>query len=393
MAMTNAVQRLARLYAFAIPIGLAAALVVLISTSQGLRTIRGGRIGGDLPAFYGAGRIIRSDQPTRLYDAETQQISQRDLFPDSKDGWIPFAYPPFVAVAYVPLTFLSFKLAYALHTLLMAVLCAVAVVLIARSVPALQHKHMLAIAAALTFYPIFRSVLGGQNTALSLACSAGAAVALARKRAFAAGLSIGAWLFKPQLALTVAALVLLRTRERTRFLLGLVSIAALYYVVAMVIAGPAWPIWWWRAGAMPLSQALGIANQGNVISLPELGSAFGFSVAGWIAAAAVAVATVRWTMGAEGRPIELVTTASAAAVLIAPHALYYDAGLVFLLLLVCVAQRPGTLPVAGAAYLVAWMQPFRPALPVPPLTLVVLVSLWLSLRQRREPAAKILPSS
>ena len=391
--MTNGVQRLARLYAFAIPIGLATALVVLISTSQGLRTIRGGRIGGDLPAFYGAARIIRSDQPTRLYDAEAQQISQRDLFPDSKDGWIPFAYPPFVAVAYVPLTLFPFKLAYAVHTLLMAALCAVAVVLVGRSIPSLQHQYTLAIAAALTFYPIFRSVLGGQNTALSLACSAGAAVALARKRAFAAGLSIGAWLFKPQLALTVAALILLRTRERTRFLLGLGCVAVLYYLIAMAIAGPAWPIWWWRAGAMPLSAALGIANRDNVISLPELGSALGFPVAGWIAAAAVVVATVRWTNNSDCGPIELVTTASAAAVLIAPHALYYDAGLVFLLLMICVAQRPSTFPVAGAAYLLAWMQPFRPALPVPPLTLVVLTSLWLSLRQLRDPAAKILPSS
>ena len=393
MAMTNALHRLGRLYGLAIPIGLAVALVVLMSTSQGLRTVRGGRIGGDLPAFYGAARIIRSDQPARLYDAEAQQSSQRDLFPDTRDGWIPFAYPPFVAVAYVPLTFLPFKLAYAIHAVLMGALCAFAVVLVGRSIPSLQHRYMLATAAALTFYPIFRSVLGGQNTTLSLACSAGAAVALARRRPFAAGLSIGAWLFKPQLALAVAALILLRTKERARFLLGLGSVAALYYVIAMAVAGPAWPAWWWRAGAMPLGQALGSANQQNVISLPELGSALGFPVAGWIAAAAVVVATVRWTRGFEDRPIEYVTTASAVAVLIAPHALYYDAGLVFLLLLICVTERPGTFPVAGAAYLLAWLQPFRPALPVPPVTAVVLMSLWLSLRQRRDPAAKILPSS
>jgi hypothetical protein len=252
---------------------------------------------------------------------------------------------------------------------------------------------MFATAAALTFYPIFRSVLGGQNTTLSLACSAGAAVALARKRAFAAGLSIGAWLFKPQLALTVAALILLRTKERTRFLLGLGCVAALYYLIAAAIAGPAWPMWWWRAGAMPLSQALGIANQQNVISLPELGSALGFPVAGWIAAAAVVAAAIRWTRGFGDRPIEFVTTASAVAVLIAPHALYYDAGLAFLLLLVCVAQRPDTFRVAGAAYLFAWLQPFRPALPIPPLTVVVLTALWLSLRQRPDRAAKIFPSS
>ena len=156
MAMTNGWQRLGRLYAFGIPMGLAVALAVLISTSHGLRTIGGGRIGGDLPAFYGAARIIRSDQPTRLYDAEAQQISQRDLFPDSKDEWIPFAYPPFVAVAYVPLTFVSFKLAYVIHTVSMAALCAVAVILVGRSIPSLQHQYVLAIAAALAFYPIFR---------------------------------------------------------------------------------------------------------------------------------------------------------------------------------------------------------------------------------------------
>src|SRR4029078_12524155 len=170
-------RRLRRLLVAALA-GIAIGFVVLLATSQGLRTIRGGRIGGDLPAFYGAGRIVRSGDTPRLYDAELQEAAQRDLLPGIS-GRVAFAYPPYVALAYVPLTWLPFKIAYAVRAMVMA-LCLLAALAVLRPVRrALRAELVPLSAASLLFYPIFRAVLGGQNTPLSLLCAAGVAGAVA----------------------------------------------------------------------------------------------------------------------------------------------------------------------------------------------------------------------
>lgn len=378
VALVN--RRLQRL-ALVIPIGLVVGVIVLLATSHGLRTVRGGRIGGDLPAFYGAARIVRSGDATRLYDWRAQRAAERDLLPESEQGWIPFAYPPFVAVAYVPFTLLPFKWAYAAHTIGMVALCAIAVVLACRLTPGLQEYRVSAVAAALGFYPLFRAVLGGQNTSISLMCAAGAAAALARQNALGAGVWIGVWMFKPQLALPVAAMIAWRSRARGRFLIGIAISTAAYYAVATAVAGPGWPWWWWRQGALPFGTAERVINQENVISFAELGSAFAVRWLGWTLAALTAAFAV-W-LAARRRelpPLDLVAIASATAVLIAPHALYYDAGLASLALIASAARSRGTRPVIVALWVIAWAQPFRSALPVPPLTVVLAGALWLMSR-------------
>src|SRR3954471_2838699 len=200
--------RLRRL-AVALPVGTALGFVILLATSTGLTTVRGGRIGGDLPAFYGAARIVASGNVDRLYDAASQEAAEADLFPGGTRGRLPFPYPPFVAFAYIPLTWLPFKAAYAVHTLVMALCVFAAVRILRRALPEMPAGVWPVFGVTLAFYPLFRAVLGGQNTALSLLCAAGAAAAVARGRGLEAGLWAGAWLYKPQLALPVAGALLL----------------------------------------------------------------------------------------------------------------------------------------------------------------------------------------
>src|ERR1700736_6599065 len=120
-----------RLYPFAILAGVVIGYAYFLATSNGLRAVRGGRVGGDFPAFYGAARIVRAGAWQSLYDPIVQSQAQADLLPDSQGDWLPFAYPPFVAVAYVPFTFLGFKNAYVVHTVLMTA-CAVAALALLR---------------------------------------------------------------------------------------------------------------------------------------------------------------------------------------------------------------------------------------------------------------------
>src|SRR4029079_5226655 len=131
-------RRLRRLLVAALA-GIAIGFVVLLATSQGLRTIRGGRVGGDLTAFYGAGRIVRGGETPRLYDAEMQEAAQRDLLPGIS-GRVAFAYPPYVALAYVPLTWAPFKHASEVPALVMPFCLLAALAVLPPVLPAVRAE-------------------------------------------------------------------------------------------------------------------------------------------------------------------------------------------------------------------------------------------------------------
>jgi Glycosyltransferase family 87 len=378
--------RLLRRAAIAALIGISIGFAVLVLGSHGLETVRGGRIGGDLPAFYGAGRIVRSGDARHLYDAAVQKTAQRDLLPATIDGWIHFAYPPFVALAYVPLTTLPFKTAYVLHTVLMALCGIAALVLVRPALPALRGDMPAALAALLTFYPLFRAIAGGQNTAVSLLCAAGAAGSLARGRDLRAGLWLGAWAFKPQLGIPVCILLALARPHPRRLLTGIAIVITVYYAAAAVVWGPGWPAWWLREGVLPFAAADRIVDRGNGVSIPDLAADLGVPAAGAMACAAAAGLVAMWLARRRmTNPGALTGVLAAATVLAVPHALYYDAGLAALPLVAAAALGPSLVPAVALLWLLAWTQPLRPYLPVPPLTLILACSLWLAARADREP--------
>src|SRR5690242_17423754 len=79
-----------RLYVYPVAMLIAAVLgvVLFVTGSNGLHGPLGGRVGGDLPAFYGAARIIRAGVWQRLYDFAALRDAQADLLPDTPGGWL-----------------------------------------------------------------------------------------------------------------------------------------------------------------------------------------------------------------------------------------------------------------------------------------------------------------
>lgn len=378
-------RRRLRLAAVAVLTGLAVGFIVLLTTSHGLRTIRGGRIGGDFPAFYGAGRIVREGNTQRLYDPRTQEAAEQDLFPEGIQGRLPFPYPPFVALAYAPFTWLPFKVAFGAHVLIMACCLLLTLAIMRPLMPALSADAVVVAAATLSFFPLFRALLGGQNTPLSLLCAAGAAASAARGRDLAAGLWTGVWLFKPQLALQVAVVLFIRSTDRRRYLIGLGLVGGVYYLVGTAQAGWTWPLWWLQHGAVPFAVEDLVVDRSNGISFVSVAAEAGLAPLGWVATA-VTAALVLWVTRRRRLPsLPATAIAAGAAALISPYALYYDGGLAALALMTSIGSRPSTLPAAGAIWLLAWLQPLRSWLPLPPITVVVLLAIWLVSRLGPDP--------
>jgi hypothetical protein len=362
----------ARRYAAAVLTGLAVGFAFFVLTSNGLRTVNGGRLGGDFPAFYSAGRILNSGGSHLLYDAAAQQRAQQDLLPGTPAGWLPFAYPPYVAIAFRPFAALPFTLAYVLYTLAMAACTAGAVLLLSRAAPWCRTNRQFWLAAALTFYPLFRAIVGGQNTAASLLCAAGATAALCRGRHSIAGAWLGVWLFKPQLALVATTVIV--AGGHAAVLPVFLAVAAGLYLTGAWIGGAAWPLWWYRdgiAGFLPANLAI---DGQHAVSIREFAFRVGYPEAAMAATILVsAVACLVIVLRRPG-PLELGGAATAIALLVSPHSMYYDGGLIFIALAVVSRGRlPATLVLLASGFL------FVPVLASSPLSPLSAATLWLAL--------------
>jgi hypothetical protein len=357
--------------------GVSLGFAIFVTTSDGLRSSDGGRLGGDLPPFYAAAQIVRAGEARSLYDFDVQQRQQAGLFPDDPGAWLPFPYPPFVAAAYVPLTLASFKTAYVLHTIGMTLLCVLALLLLRTHLPPLDRHFAACAAATLTFYPLLRANLGGQNSAVSLLCAAGAAASLASKRELAAGVWLGAWLFKPQLALPVIVLVALAGYWRS--LIGVALVAVIYYLIGAAVMGLDWPARWVLDGLLPYAPVNLQMDRINGVSFREVASEWGAPLVGWVMVALAAALVIRNAWRARQQPLAYVGMVAAAAVLLAPHGLYYDGGLAVLGLAVGAAiTGAASMPYLGAAWILGGLQHLRAYLPLPPVTaLLIGLLVWL----------------
>jgi len=361
-----------RIYPLAALCGVAVGFVLLVATSTGLDTAFGGRLGGDFPAFYGAGLTVRMGLGQSLYEPSVQQRVQEALLPHVPGGWIHFAYPPFVALAYVPFTWLPFKAAYVLHTCLMAACCAMALWLLRAVLPVVQSHFVSLLGVVLTFYPLYRAVAGGQNSAISVLCAAGAIAALQAKNDFTAGLWLGLWLFKPQFAIPVALVACLRSMQA---LAGFSTVAAIYFLAGAVFFGVGWPRWWIESASAFVIADLSV-DKGNGISLADVGTDLGSRSLGWGLAAIVAAVALVTAYRHRRAPAAAIGLTSAAAPLISPHALYYD-GALALVALVFPAQAKGTavLPWLAVVWVLGAAQWIRGSLFFPPVTVALLVAM------------------
>ena len=375
----NGSPRLRRL-SLAILLGLGIGFCVFIGTSDGVRAANGGRVGGDFAAFYGAGALVGAGEGAGLYDRDKQRQIQHAFLPDHPDGWIDFAYPPFVAVLLVPLALLPFKSAFSIYSLAQVAACVGAVQLAATVTPRVRDNRVIAAAVTLSFYPLMRSVLGGQNTGFSLLCAVGLAASLYRSRDFAAGLWAAAWLFKPQLALPV--ILLAGVRRGRGFWAAVVLGGAAWYALGALVGGVAWPVWWWREGVVQFARADVAFDLANGISLREVGLRLGVGpLATALSVVCLGVAAWRcWSW--KGSSVTLIATAIVAALLISPHTLFYDAGLLVVCFWMAVeSDDKGVLALATITWALASLQAAASWVPLPP-AFASLVSaaamIWLS---------------
>lgn len=384
--------RLSR-YPLALLGALALAFAIVLASGAGSDTASG-RVGGDFPAFYGAGTIVADGAIDSLWDLEVQQAVQADLL-GTEDGFIMFPYAPHVAAAYAPLAALPYRAAYAIHTALMVGLLIGALHLLRPLVAVVDRYFPLTLAAVLTSYPVFVGVGGGQNTALTLFLLAATWRTLHDDREALTGLTVAVLLFRPQYALPLLGLLLLGRHWRAVGWAG--AGAAGVWAVNTVLLGPAW-FTTWLDEVQPLLEADAEVNAANEIApigflhaLWGTDSTAALVVGGLVSLLVVAVLMALWWQRRLDLGARMAIT-TAGLLLVGPHTIYYDSSLLLFATLVLVDRRLVDARGAALVWGLGLVHLGKGVADASPLAVVVVAAfVAIAVRLWRQPAERVLP--
>lgn len=288
---------------------------------------------GDFLAFYTGALALRKGQGTRLYDMDTQHRIQRDVVGRQLTTWQPYFNPPLLALGVATLAGDSFLSAFRLFAAVMVACCLGAVVLLRWAVPRLCSRRVAWITMMLVvigYHPILRTMVGGQNTPLTLLLIVGFCAMLRQERPIPAGLFLGGLSYKPQYGLLPAVFIALHREWRA--LIAAAAVWALHYAVAAIWCGTSWPLALGRT-LLETRKWEWTANLRTHFSLvPVLAVLFPrpwAQIAALLMSALVLAVLVYGVRRSPQRPspASLLGLAIAAAMITSPHLQYYEAGL------------------------------------------------------------------
>src|SRR5579862_7213471 len=249
----------------------------------------------DFTVYYTAGRMLREGQGHQLYDSHAQLAMQRQFATraETHNNPLPYIHPPFEALVFLPLTFLPYTAAFFLWNLLNLGFLIGVVHLLRAAVQCLRLISPVDLyMALLAFFPVFANFHQGQDAILLFVLVLLAFRAWDQKHDFAAGLWIGAGLFKYHLILPLAV-VLILWRGR-KFLLGLLTTASAGILISLALVGwhqvLKYPGFTWHILSQPLLGRIPFRQLPNLLGL--IGGWSSQEYSGWLLPATVLVCSI-----------------------------------------------------------------------------------------------------
>lgn len=192
----------------------------------------------DFPDFYCAARMLADGHGRQLYDAAVQREYQARYA--ARVGTL-YIHPPFEALLYLVVAWLPLRRAYWLWSLLNVAFLALAAWRLSKEA-LFPWDWRLLLAAWLTFVPALLCLVQGQDSLLLLLVLIFALAALRSGRVFAAGCWLGLGLFKFQLVVPLAVVLILSygKSSRARLVEGFGLIAIALAGLSAAICG--WPV-------------------------------------------------------------------------------------------------------------------------------------------------------
>lgn len=215
--------------------------------------------GGDFPGFYVLGEIFRRGAFEHLYDPSLQQTIQNEIWPSFNGAFYMSVYPPFVAYVMYPFTFFGPHLAQIIFTLIMFGCLFKSTSLLCQTNPSLKPVKSSLFVFLLLFNPIFASIFGAQNTALTILI-----ILLSLKHRCLSPLL----LYKPQFGVPWCIYQLYKNFSK-KLLLQMTFGGGLFYLSGIPFFGWRWPLIWVSIAGSFGEQNFR-ANLSNLVSLQSV---------------------------------------------------------------------------------------------------------------------------
>ncbi len=191
----------------------------------------------DFLSFYTAGSLAKSSGLQNIYNLDLQQALQTQIAgPNFIQGVsLPYMHPPFLLPILILIMGASYRTSFIIWTLFLLFVVALSLFFLVRALKnqGVQPKPavMFAIVVFL-FYPVFISILKGQDSAILLLGVSVWMYAFLNKRDTLAGLALALTTVKPQLALILAIpFIFNRRRVWWGFCLGAVILVGFSFLL------------------------------------------------------------------------------------------------------------------------------------------------------------------
>jgi hypothetical protein len=186
----------------------------------------------DFLIFYTGAEIVNEGKGQDLYDLKLQQTHQMK-FKLPRKAWsvLPFNHAPYELLPFLPLARLSFQTAHLVWSIISVIFLILACITLL-ALTELTHRRLLG-ALMLSFYPAWITIKMGQDSAMSLLILVGVFATLKYRRDVAAGAILALGLYKPQLVLPLAGILLVRRNWST--IIGFAATAACLGAISLAM--------------------------------------------------------------------------------------------------------------------------------------------------------------
>ena len=172
----------------------------------------------DFSIFYTAGRIAGSGHYGLIYDIQTQQQTQQVFLNATiqTSQVLPFNHPPLLVPILQLISTKDYMASYWRWVLIMLCFVAATMAVVNRLLGVMNwntSSRLLFIISALLFYPLFTSLLKGQDTAFLLFGAVLWFYGVIKKKDILAGIGLALTVIRPQIAMLLAVPFLFNRRK------------------------------------------------------------------------------------------------------------------------------------------------------------------------------------
>lgn len=220
-------------YAFAFVISIVSGNSFLIST-------------GDFPAFYSSAFIMRHDHE-HLYDFKLQEEIQNIFWKKTlNQGYYPYVYPPFYSFILIPLTYLGPEFAKLFYVFIMSIFMVLSIQMHKEDINSVSKgvPFWMKLSYFFLLPPNLIAILSGQNTALSLLIIAVFVKLYSEGTSlseFLSGVCLGLLAYKPHFVLLFIIFVCFLRKNKVIFGI-LLTLFLLFVLNAYLMHSWLWPI-------------------------------------------------------------------------------------------------------------------------------------------------------